>query len=93
MWLLNEQPKKLCVIGCGASGVEIASALGRLGTEVTLIEALDQILPLEDPEIAKVVARELKKQNVRIETGADGQGRQRVGPRHHARLQRRVGRV
>jgi dihydrolipoyl dehydrogenase len=70
MWLLNEQPKKLCVIGAGASGTEIASALGRLGTEVTLLEALDQILPLEDPEIAKVVARELKKQNVRIETGA-----------------------
>src|SRR5918993_3562349 len=36
MWLLNEQPKKLCVIGAGASGTEIASALGRLGTEVTL---------------------------------------------------------
>jgi dihydrolipoamide dehydrogenase len=70
MWLLNEQPEKLCVIGAGASGTEIASAFGRLGTEVTLLEALDQILPLEDPEIAKVVARELKKQNVRIETGA-----------------------
>src|SRR5512132_204086 len=43
MWLLNEQPKKLCIVGCGASGVEIGSALGRLGTEVTLLEALDQI--------------------------------------------------
>lgn len=70
MWLLNEQPKRLCVIGAGASGTEIASAFGRLGTEVTLLEALDQILPLEEPEIAKVVARELKKQNVRVETGA-----------------------
>src|SRR6185503_8945525 len=70
MWLLNEQPKKLCVIGCGASGVEIGSALGRLGTEVTLIEALDQILPLEDVDISKAAAREIKKQNVRIETGA-----------------------
>ena len=71
MWLLNEQPKKLAVIGCGASGVEIGSAMGRLGTEVTLIEALDQILPLEDPDIAKAAAREIKKQNVRIETGAE----------------------
>ncbi len=70
MWLLNEQPKKLCVIGAGASGTEIASALGRLGTEVTLLEALDQILPLEDVDIAKAAAREIKKQNVRIETGA-----------------------
>jgi dihydrolipoamide dehydrogenase len=71
MWLLNEQPKKLCVIGAGASGTEIASALGRLGTEVTLLEALDQILPLEDADIAKAAAREIKKQNVRIETGAE----------------------
>jgi dihydrolipoamide dehydrogenase len=71
MWLLNEQPKKLCVIGAGASGTEIASAFGRLGTQVTLIEALDQILPLEEPEIAKAAAREIKKQNVRIETGAE----------------------
>src|SRR5687768_16799144 len=70
MWLLNEQPGKLCIIGAGASGTEIASALGRLGTEVTLLEALDQILPLEDADIAKACAREIKKQNVRIETGA-----------------------
>jgi dihydrolipoamide dehydrogenase len=70
MWLLNEQPARLCVIGAGASGTEIASALGRLGTEVLLLEALDQILPLEDEEIAKACAREIRKQNVRIETGA-----------------------
>src|SRR5215212_6222177 len=70
MWLLNEQPKKLAVIGAGASGTEIASAFGRLGTEVVLLEALDQILPLEDEEISKACAREIKKQNVRIKTGA-----------------------
>jgi dihydrolipoamide dehydrogenase len=70
MWLLNEQPRRLCVVGAGASGTEIASALGRLGTEVVLLEALDQILPLEDPEIAKVVAREIGKQGVKVVTGA-----------------------
>src|SRR5215208_1813616 len=74
MWLLNEQPNKLCVIGAGASGTEIASALGRLGTQVTLLEALDQILPLEDADIAKAATREIKKQNVRIETGAKVEG-------------------
>jgi dihydrolipoamide dehydrogenase len=74
MWLLNEQPSRLCVIGCGASGVEIGSALGRLGTEVLLLEALDQILPLEDEEISKACAREIRKQNVRIETGARVEG-------------------
>jgi dihydrolipoamide dehydrogenase len=74
MWLLNEQPKRLAVIGCGASGVEIASALGRLGTDVLILEALDQILPLEDEDIARAAAREIKKQNVRIETGAKVEG-------------------
>ncbi len=74
MWLLNEQPSRLCVIGAGASGTEIASALGRLGTEVALLEALPQILPLEDEEIAKAVARDIRKQNVRIETGAKVEG-------------------
>jgi dihydrolipoamide dehydrogenase len=74
MWLLNEQPSRLCVIGAGASGTEIASAFGRLRTEVLLLEALDQILPLEDEEISKACAREIRKQNVRIETGAKVEG-------------------
>jgi dihydrolipoamide dehydrogenase len=70
MWSLNEQPARLAVVGAGASGAEIASAFGRFGTEVVLIEMLDQILPVEDKEIAKVVASELKKQNVKVVTGA-----------------------
>src|SRR6478735_12187292 len=68
-WLLNEKPGKLAVIGAGASGTEIASAYGRLGTEVVLLEALPQILPLEDADIAKAAARELGKQ-MKIVTGA-----------------------
>jgi dihydrolipoamide dehydrogenase len=70
MWTMNEQPARLAVIGAGASGTEVASAFGRFGTEVVLIEMLDQILPLEDVEIAKVVATELRKQNVQVVTGA-----------------------
>jgi dihydrolipoamide dehydrogenase len=70
MWTQNEQPARLAVIGAGASGTEVASAFGRFGTEVVLIEMLDQILPLEDAEIAKVVASELRKQNVKVVTGA-----------------------
>lgn len=69
-WLLNEQPKRLAVIGAGASGTEVASAFGRLGTEVVLLEALPQILPLEDKDIARTCAREIAKQNVEIVTGA-----------------------
>lgn len=69
-WLTSEQPKRLAVIGAGASGTEVASAFGRLGTEVMLIEALDQILPLEDKDIARACQREIAKQNVTIATGA-----------------------
>jgi dihydrolipoamide dehydrogenase len=70
-WLLGEQPKRLAVIGAGASGTEVASAFGRLGTDVLLLEALPRILPLEDEEIAKACAREIAKQNVKIVTDAE----------------------
>ncbi len=69
-WGLNEQPATIAVAGAGASGSEIASAFGRFGTEVVLIEMLGQVLPAEDADIAKVVARELKKQNVKVATGS-----------------------
>jgi dihydrolipoamide dehydrogenase len=69
MWGMNEQPAKLAVVGAGASGAEIASGFGRYGTEVLLVEMLDQVLPAEDAEIAKLVQRELKKQNVTVATG------------------------
>lgn len=49
MWLTSEQPERLAVIGAGASGTEVASAFGRLGTDVILLEALDQILPWRTP--------------------------------------------
>jgi len=69
-WALRELPEKMAVIGAGASGAEIASAYGRLGVEITLLEALPQILPLEDEEIAKAAAREIRKQNVTLVTEA-----------------------
>ena len=68
-WSLPEQPKKIAVVGAGASGSEIASAYGRFGTEVLLIEMLDQILPAEDKDMAKVVERAFKKQGITISTG------------------------
>jgi dihydrolipoamide dehydrogenase len=73
-WLLEEQPKRLAVVGAGASGTEIASAFGRLGTEVVLLEALPQILPLEDADIARACAREIAKQGVEIVTNARIEG-------------------
>ncbi len=69
-WSLAEQPKKIAVVGAGASGCEIASAYVRFGTEVLLIEMLDQILPAEDKDMARVVERAFKKQGIEISTGA-----------------------
>lgn len=69
-WSLPEQPQKIAVVGAGASGCEIASAYGRFGTEVLLIEMLDQILPAEDRDMARVVERAFKKQSIAISTGA-----------------------
>lgn len=69
-WSLPSQPKRLAIVGAGASGSEIASAYVRYGTEVTLIEMLPQILPLEDKDCARVVERTFKKQGVTIATGA-----------------------
>jgi dihydrolipoyl dehydrogenase len=68
-WSLPEQPGKIAVVGAGASGSEIASAYGRFGSEVILIEMLEQILPAEDKDIAKVVERAFKKQGIEISTG------------------------
>jgi dihydrolipoyl dehydrogenase len=69
-WLLDDLPASIAVIGAGASGVEIASAYARLGTETILLEALDRVLPTEDADISKLVERGLKKQGVAVHTGA-----------------------
>ena len=68
-WALEQLPGTLAIIGAGASGAEIASAYGRLGTNVLLFEALDRVLPTEDADISKVAGRALSKQNIEIHTG------------------------
>jgi dihydrolipoamide dehydrogenase len=68
-WALGELPGRIAVVGAGASGAEIASAYGRMGTEVLLFEALDRVLPTEDADISKVAGRTLGKQNMTIHTG------------------------
>jgi len=67
---MEKLPKKMVVIGSGAIGMEFAYFYNAMGTEVTVLEAADQILPLEDHEIAKVVDRSFKKNGIKIVTGA-----------------------
>jgi len=67
-WALEQLPASMAVLGAGASGAEIASAFARLGTRVHLFEALDRVLPTEDPEISKLAERSFKKQGIDVKT-------------------------
>lgn len=67
-WALTELPRRLAVVGAGASGAEIASAYARLGVEVLLFEALERVLPTEDAEISRLAERGLKRQGMQIFT-------------------------
>ena len=66
--LAQEVPSKLTIVGSGAIGMEFAYFYNALGSEVTIIEMLPQILPIEDKEISDVVAREFKKSGMKIFT-------------------------
>jgi dihydrolipoamide dehydrogenase len=63
-------PKTLAIIGAGAVGVEFASIFSRFGTQVTILEMLPRIVPVEDEEISKELERVFRKNKIRIETGA-----------------------
>jgi dihydrolipoamide dehydrogenase len=70
----DAMPKRLIVIGSGAIGAEFASFYLNLGAEVTLVEVLDRILPVEDAEIGSFVQKAFVKQGMKIITGAKLQG-------------------
>ncbi|HWG59798.1 MAG TPA: dihydrolipoyl dehydrogenase [Candidatus Acidoferrales bacterium] len=63
-------PKSLVVVGAGAVGVEFASVFRSFGAEVTILEALPRIVPLEDEEISPELEKAFKKKGIKIETGA-----------------------
>lgn len=64
-------PKKLLIVGAGAIGVEFASFYQTLGTKVTLVEALDQILPAEDHEIAAMARTGFEQSGIEVLTGVE----------------------
>src|SRR5579862_4750707 len=66
----DRMPKSLLVIGSGAIGIEFASFYRTLGAEVTVVEVLPQILPVEDGEIAAFARKSFEKQGIKILTGA-----------------------
>src|SRR6185369_15644161 len=66
----ERMPKSLLVIGSGAIGIEFASFYRTMGAEVTIVEVLPQILPVEDAEIAAFARKAFEKQGIKILTGA-----------------------
>jgi dihydrolipoamide dehydrogenase len=77
---LTSVPKTLIVIGAGAVGVEFASIFSRFGTNVTILEMLPRIVPVEDEEVSKELERYFKKHGIRIETGARAENIRKGGP-------------
>jgi len=68
--ILEKQPKELILIGAGAIGVEFAYFYSTLGTKVTIIEMLKNVLPIEDEEVSKTLEKSFKKRGIEILTGA-----------------------
>jgi dihydrolipoamide dehydrogenase len=66
----KEMPKKLLVIGSGAIGIEFASFYRTMGAEVTVVEVMPQIMPVEDEEISKIAQKQLEKQGLKIKLKA-----------------------
>jgi dihydrolipoamide dehydrogenase len=67
---LKEMPKKMIVVGSGAIGVEFAYFYNTMGTDVTLVEYLPEIVPLEDRDISKQLERSFKKSGIKVMTSS-----------------------
>ena len=71
---MPKQPKKMVVVGSGAIGVEFAYFYNAIGTEVTIVEYMPNIVPVEDQEVSKQLARSFKKSGINIMTSSEVTG-------------------
>ncbi|MFH1841797.1 MAG: dihydrolipoyl dehydrogenase [bacterium] len=77
MLQIEAVPESLIVLGAGAVGVEFAAVMAAFGCQVTLVEMLPHILPLEDPDCAEVVTKYLKRQGMKVFVGTRAQNVER----------------
>ena len=68
---LEKQPKKLIIVGSGAIGVEFAYFYNAMGTEVTVVEYMPRIVPVEDEDVSKLLERSFKKSGIKIMTSTE----------------------
>ncbi len=71
---LPKQPKKMVVVGSGAIGVEFAYFYNAMGTEVTVVEYMDRIVPVEDADVSKQLEKSFKKAGVKVMTSSEVTG-------------------
>ncbi len=76
---LKKVPESMAILGAGAIGVEFASIYSRFGSQVTVVELLPHLLPLEDEEISAELERAFRKQEIAFMTGARAEGVDRSG--------------
>ncbi len=69
--LQTNRPKRMVVVGAGAIGVEFAYFYHNMGTEVTIVEVLDRLVPVEDEDVSKELERSFKKMGIKSLTGAE----------------------
>ena len=86
-----ELPSKLLVIGSGAIGIEFASFYNDLGSEVTVIELLDRIVPVEDADVSTFLEKSLTKQGITIRTGVGLEGLEVTGKGVTATIKNKAG--
>jgi dihydrolipoamide dehydrogenase len=80
-------PKSLLVVGSGAIGIEFASFYHDMGAEVTVVEVLDRVLPVEDEEISAFARKSFEKQGIKIHTAANVAALERAGEGVTARIE------
>ncbi|MDJ0346591.1 FAD-dependent oxidoreductase [Streptomyces sp. H10-C2] len=83
VWTLEQLPRRLVVLGGGPIGCELGQAFARLGSRVTIVEALDRPLPREEPHASELIRRQLADEGVTVLTGLRAE-KVRGGALHHA---------
>ncbi len=88
-----EMPKKLLVIGSGAIGIEFASFYNDMGAEVTVVEMLERVVPVEDKDVSEFLEKSLKKQGMNILTGAGVDALEATAKGVEAKIKDKAGKI
>jgi dihydrolipoamide dehydrogenase len=88
---LKKQPKKMIVVGSGAIGVEFAHFYNSMGTEVTVVEYLPNVVPLEDEEVSKQFERSIKKAGIKVMTNSSVESVEKSGDKVKAKVKTKKG--